>query len=86
MYPMLDSRCSKPRNKIAKATDLHRDRRITAITPAFQAGDVGSTPIGRSIPTSSQQKATAILLPHLQLKLVFPIAWFLDFNAANQYF
>ena len=24
-----------------------RDRRITAITPAFQAGDVGSTPIGR---------------------------------------
>ena len=27
---------------------LLRDRRIMVITPAFQAGDVGSIPIGRS--------------------------------------
>ena len=32
-----------------EATHLDRDRRITAITPAFQAGDVGLIPIGRFI-------------------------------------
>ncbi len=32
-----------------RGTLLERDRRIMAITPAFQAGDVGSIPIGRCL-------------------------------------